>query len=213
MREHFLPLTVPWIGEREKALVLETLDGGWITTGPRAHELGNRIAALAGAKHGLAVNSATGALHLSLVALGVGRGDEVITSAYTFAACINVIEHVGATPVLVDVEADTLCLDPRAVERAITPRTRVIMPVDYAGHPCVSTAEPPPLRGLPLVEDAAHVLGAATNGRPIGSSRPSPRSVLRDEESDHRRGRRGGDRRRRLAERIGLRNHGMNRDA
>jgi len=217
VREHFLPLTVPWIGEREKALVMETLDGGWITTGPRAHELGNRIAALGGAKHGLAVNSATGALHLSLVALGVGRGDEVITSAYTFAACINVIEHVGATPVLVDVEADTLCLDPRAVERAITPRTRVIMPVDYAGHPCdldaLNALAAP--RGLPLVEDAAHALGAATNGRPIGSlatvtafsfyatknltTGEGGAAVTDDDE---------------LAERIGLLSlHGMNRDA
>ena len=217
MRDRFLPLTVPWIGEREKALVLETLDGGWITTGPRAHELGNRIAVLAGAKHGLAVNSATGALHLALVALGIGRGDEVITSAYTFAACINVIEHVGATPVLVDVEADTLCLDPRAVERAITPRTRAIMPVDYAGHPsdldALNALAGP--RGLPLIEDAAHALGAASRGRPIGSlatvtafsfyatknltTGEGGAAVTDDDE---------------LAERMGLLSlHGMNRDA
>ena len=135
VRSEYLPVARPWIGEREKQLVLETLDSGWITTGRHAHELGRRVAELAGARHGLAVNSATGALHLSLVALGVKRGDEVITSTYTFAACVNVIEHVGATPVLVDIEPDTLCLDPAAVEAAITPRTRALLTVDYAGHP------------------------------------------------------------------------------
>ena len=171
VRDAYLPVALPWIGEREKQLVLETLDSGWITTGAKTHELAKRIAALAGARHGLAVNSCTGALHLALVALGVGRDDEVVTSTYTFAASVNVIEHVGAKPVLVDVEPDTLCLDPRAVEKAITPRTRAIMPVHYGGHPC----DMEPLlaiardRRLPLVEDAAHALGAAWRGRPIGS--------------------------------------------
>ncbi|MBI1798835.1 MAG: DegT/DnrJ/EryC1/StrS aminotransferase family protein [Candidatus Eisenbacteria bacterium] len=171
MRSTFLPLALPSIGESEKRRVIETLESGWITTGPRSHELATRVAELAGARHGLAVNSATGALHLALAALGAGAGDEVITSTYTFAACVNVIEHVGATPVLVDVEADTLSLDPQAVEAAITPRTRVILPVDYAGHPCaieeiVALARS---RGLRVVEDAAHALGAAWRGRPIGS--------------------------------------------
>jgi dTDP-4-amino-4,6-dideoxygalactose transaminase len=170
VRTAFLPLALPWIGEAEKRRVIETLESGWITTGPRTHELAERIAALAGAKHGLAVNSATGALHLALAALGVGPGDEVITSTYTFAACVNVIEHVGARPVLADIEPDTLNLDPRAVERALTTRTRVVMPVDYAGHPCaldtlVELCRP---RGVRLVEDAAHALGARWKGRPVG---------------------------------------------
>jgi dTDP-4-amino-4,6-dideoxygalactose transaminase len=171
VRDTFLPLASPWIGEREMALVQETLESGWITTGPRSHALGERIAALAGARHGLAVNSATGALHLALAALGVGRGHEVITSVYTFAACVNVMEHVGATPVLVDIEPDTLCLDPRAVERAIGPRTRAVMPVDYGGHPCDYDALLPLCRerGLPIVQDAAHALGATWRGRPMGS--------------------------------------------
>jgi len=176
VREAYLPVALPWIGEREKQLVLETLDSGWITTGARTHELARRIAELAGARHGLAVNSCTGALHLALVALGVGRGrdgepDEVVTSTYTFAASVNVIEHVGARPVLVDVEPDTLCLDPRAVEAAITPRTRAIMPVHYGGHPCDMDALQAIARDrkLPLLEDAAHALGAAWRGRPIGS--------------------------------------------
>ncbi len=171
VRADYLPLAVPWIGETEKRLVLETLESGWITTGKHAQDLGRRIAAIGGARHGLAVNSATGALHLSLAALGVGPGDEVITSTYTFVACVNVIEHVGAKPVLVDVEPDTLCLDPRAVAAALTPRTRAILTVDYAGHPCDYDALGPlsERTGVPLVVDAAHALGAAWKGRPVGS--------------------------------------------
>ncbi len=217
VRDSFLPLASPWIGEREKALVLETLESGWITTGPRTLEFGKRIAELAGARHGLAVNSATGALHLGLAALGVGRGDEVITSAYTFAACVNVIEHVGATPVLADIEPDTLCIDPRAVERAITPRTKAILPVDYAGHPCDYDALLPlcRARGVRVVEDAAHALGAAWHGRPLGSladitafsfyatknlTTGEGGAAVTDDDA--------------LAERMGLLSlHGMNRDA
>ena len=171
MRASFLPVARPMIGEREKQLVLETLESGWITTGPKALELARRVATLGGAKHGIALNSATGALHLALAAHGIGRGDEVITSTWTFASCVNVIEHVGATPVLVDIEPDTLCMDPRAFEAAITPRTRAVLPVDYAGHPCdldaiLAVAR---ARRLPVIEDAAHALGAAWRGRPVGS--------------------------------------------
>ena len=172
VRERFLPIAVPDIGPRERELVLQALDSGWITTGPRAFELGEKVAAIAGAKHAVVVNSATGALHLTLEAMGIGPGDEVITSPYTFAATVNVIEHVRATPVLVDVEPDTLCLDPRCVEAAITARTKVIMAVDYAGHPCDydalrALAAP---RGIRIVDDAAHALGAASHGRPVGSA-------------------------------------------
>jgi len=171
VRAEFLPIARPMLGEAEKRLVLETLESGWITTGEKALELGRRVAALGGARHGVAVNSATGALHLALVALGVQPGDEVITSPYTFAACVNVIEHVGAKPVLADVEPDTLCIDPRAIEAAITPRTRMILPVDYAGHPAamdviMALARE---RGLRVVEDAAHALGASWHGKAIGS--------------------------------------------
>lgn len=173
VRERFLPISVPWIGEREKALVLDALESGWITTGPKVQELATRIATLAGAKHAVVVNSATGALHLALEALRVGPGDEVITSTDTFAATVNVIEHVRARPVLVDVEPDTLCMDPRAVERAVTPRTKVILSVDYGGHPCDydalgAIAGP---RGISIVNDAAHALGAKYRSTPIGSSK------------------------------------------
>jgi dTDP-4-amino-4,6-dideoxygalactose transaminase len=171
VRERFLPLTVPWIGEREQQLVRETLESGWITTGPRTQELGQRVAALAGATHGIAVNSATAGLHLALAASGIGPGDEIVTTPYTFVACVNVMEHLGARPVLVDVEPDTLCMDPRALEAALTPRTRAVMPVDYGGHPCdidaiMALARP---RGLAVVEDAAHAIGAAWGSRPVGS--------------------------------------------
>jgi len=171
VRERWLPVGLPWIGEREKALVLETLESGWITTGPRAEELGRRIAALAGAQRGLAVSSCTSALHLALAGLGIGPGDEVVTTPYTFVASVNVIAHLGAQPVLADVEADTLCIDPRRIEEALTSRTRAILTVDYAGQPCdydavlgIARA-----RGLPVVADAAHALGAAWRGRPVGS--------------------------------------------
>jgi dTDP-4-amino-4,6-dideoxygalactose transaminase len=171
VRASFLPFSRPSIGPREQELVRETLESGWITTGPRSAELGRRVAALAGARHGLAVNSATGALHLALAALDVGPGDEVITSTYTFVACVNVIQHVGARPVLVDVEPDTLCLDPRAAERALTARTRALLPVDYGGHPCDVDAIGglARARGLRVVEDAAHALGASVGGRAVGS--------------------------------------------
>jgi dTDP-4-amino-4,6-dideoxygalactose transaminase len=171
VRAAFLPFSRPAIGAREKQLVIEALESGWITTGPKAEELGRRIAARVGVRHGLALNSATGGLHLALAALGVGAGDEVVTSTYTFVACVNVIEHVRARPVLVDVEPDTLCLDPRAVERALTPRTRAIMPVDYGGHPAdlAALGALARARGIRLVEDAAHALGAAVDGRPVGA--------------------------------------------
>ena len=171
VRDTFLPIAVPWIGEREKQLVLEALDVGWITTGPKSLEFARGIAAKAGAKHAVAVNSATGALHLALEALGIGPGDEVITSTWTFAATVNVIEHVRARPVLVDVEPDTLNLDPRLVEAALTPRTKAILTVDYGGQPCdydaIDAIAGP--RGIPVVDDAAHALGAAYRGRPVGS--------------------------------------------
>jgi dTDP-4-amino-4,6-dideoxygalactose transaminase len=171
VRDSFLPIAVPWIGEREKQLVLESLDSGWITTGPKTQELARRVATLAGAKHAVAVNSATGALHLALEALELGPGDEIITSAYTFVATVNVIEHVRATTVLVDVERDTLNLDPRAVEAAITPRTKAILTVDYGGHPCEydELQRLADRHGLVIVDDAAHALGAAYRGRPVGS--------------------------------------------
>jgi dTDP-4-amino-4,6-dideoxygalactose transaminase len=171
VRERYLPVALPWIGELEKRAVAEVLDSGWMTTGAKAIEFGRRVAEMCGAPHGLALNSCTGALHLSLAALGVGPGDEVITSTWTFCSTVNVILHQGARPVLVDVSPDTLNLDPEAVAAALTPRTRVLLPVHFGGHP----ADMDPLldlaraRGLAVVEDAAHALGARYRGRPVGA--------------------------------------------
>jgi dTDP-4-amino-4,6-dideoxygalactose transaminase len=171
VRDRFLPVALPTIGEREKQAVAEVLESGWITTGPKAIEFGRRVAEMSGAAHGLALNSCTGALHVALVAAGIGPGDEVITSTWTFCATVNVILHVGATPVLVDVEPDTLNLDPQAVARALTPRTKALIPVHFGGHP----ADMDPLlalareRGLRVIEDAAHAIGARYRGRPVGS--------------------------------------------
>jgi len=171
VRATFLPVAQPWIGEREKALVMEALESGWVTTGPRAQELGARIAELAGARRGLAVSSCTAALHLALAGLEIGPGDEVITTPYTFVASVNVITHVGARPVLADIEPGTLCIDPAAIERAITPRTRAILTVDYGGQPCDYDAIAAIARrhSLPVIADAAHALGASWRGRPVGS--------------------------------------------
>jgi dTDP-4-amino-4,6-dideoxygalactose transaminase len=217
VRAEFLPITLPWIGEREQTLVQETLASGWITTGPRTHELARRIAERVHARHAVAVNSATGALHLALVALGVGRGDEVVLPTWTFAACVNVVEHVGATPVLVDVEPDTLNVDPAVVQRVLTPRTKAILPVDFAGHPCDLDALQAiaDRAGVPIVEDAAHALGATWRGRPIGSiARVTAFSFYATKNLTMGEGGMAVTDDDALAERIGLLSlHGMNRDA
>jgi len=171
VRERFLPVALPSVGEAEKQAVLETLESGWVTTGPKAIELAKQIAAHSGAAHGLALNSATGALHLALLAWGVGPGDEVITSTWTFASTANVVLHTGARVVLVDVDPRTLNLDPVAVAAAITPRTRAVIAVDFAGQPAdydalVTLCRP---RGIHLLADAAHAFGARFNDRPVGS--------------------------------------------
>ena len=170
-RQEFLPFAPPLIGEEEINEVVATLRSGWITTGPKTKRFETNLAAYLGASGALALNSCTAALHTALVTLGVGPGDEVITTPLTFAASVNVIEHVGARPVLVDVEADTLNIDTAMVERAITPRTKAIIPVHFAGHP----VDLDPLydaaqrRGLAVLEDAAHALAARYKGRLIGS--------------------------------------------
>jgi dTDP-4-amino-4,6-dideoxygalactose transaminase len=170
-RTEFLPFAPPSIGEEEIAEVVDTLRSGWITTGPKTKRFEGDFAAYLGAPAALAVNSCTAALHTALVTLGVGPGDEVITTPLTFAASVNVIEHVGARPILVDVEPDTLNISPSAVAAAVTPRTRALLPVHYAGHP----VDLDPLlelaaeHALAVVEDAAHALPARYRGRRIGA--------------------------------------------
>jgi dTDP-4-amino-4,6-dideoxygalactose transaminase len=166
-RGTFLSFQPPAITEAEIEAVAETLRSGWLTTGPRTAELEARMRDYLEAKHVLAVSSGTAALHLSLVALGVGPGDEVITTSITWPATANVIVHCGATPVFADVRDDTLNVDPARVAELITERTKAIVPVDLYGQP-VDLDELTAL-GLPVVEDAAHSAEARYRGRKVGS--------------------------------------------
>ena len=170
-RTEFLPFSPPLIGEEEIAEVVDTLRSSWITTGPKTRRFETEFAAHVQAPGALALSSCTAALHTALVTLQIGPGDEVVTTPMTFAASANVIEHVGARPVLADVEPDTLNLDPARVAAAITPRTRAILPVHYAGHPVDLDALGllAERHQLALIEDAAHALPAAYKGRRIGS--------------------------------------------
>ena len=166
-RATMLGFQPPAIGEEEIAAVTETLRSGWLTSGPRAAELERRMADYLEAEHVLALASGTAALHLSLVALQIGPGDEVITTPITWPATANVIVHTGATPVFVDVRDGDLNIDPEHVAEAITERTKAILPVDLAGQPC--DLDPLLAHGLPVVEDAAHAAESRYRGRKIGS--------------------------------------------
>jgi len=171
VRSEFLPLHRPWIDAADEAGVLETLRSGWLTTGPKAKQFERELAAYVGASHAVGVNSCTAALHLALEAVGVGPGDEVVTTPVTFAATANVVCHLGATPRFVDVEPDTQNIDPALIEAAITPKTKAILPVDFAGlppdlDPILAIAR---RHGLPVIEDAAHSIGAEYKGRRIGA--------------------------------------------
>ena len=170
-RAEYLPFSKPSLGEEEIGEVVDTLRSSWITTGPKTKRFEADFAAYLGAPGALALNSCTAGLHTALATLGIGAGDEVITTPITFAASVNVIEHVGARPVLVDVEEDTLNIDPASIEAAITPRTKAILPVHYAGHPVELDAiwEIAARNGLAVIEDAAHALPAKFKGRLIGS--------------------------------------------
>jgi len=166
-RETFLSFQPPAITEAEIEAVAETLRSGWLTTGPRTAELEARMRDYLEAEHVLAVSSCTAALHLSLVALGIGPGDEVITSSITWPATANVIVHCGATPVFADVREDTLNIDPAHAAQLVTERTKAIVPVDLYGQP--ADLDELAALGLPLVEDAAHAAESRYRGRKVGS--------------------------------------------
>lgn len=170
VRNEFLPFSVPDIREEEIEEVVQTLRSGWITTGPKTREFERRIAEYVGTDSAVAVNSCTGALHIALAAVGIGPGDEVITSPLTFCSTANVIVHLGGTPVFADVGED-YNIDPVEVERKITPRTKAILPVHYGGQPCQMDAILACARehNLPVIEDAAHAIGARYQGRMIGT--------------------------------------------
>ena len=157
----------PAIGEEEIAAVTETLRSGWLTTGPSAAELERRMEEYLEADHVLALASGTAALHLALVALGIGPGDEVITTPITWPATANVIVHTGATPVFVDVREGDLNIDPGLAAQAVTERTKAILPVDLAGQP--ADLDPLLELGIPIVEDAAHAAESRYRGRKVGA--------------------------------------------
>lgn len=170
-RAEFLPYARADITEAEIAEVVDTLRSGWLSMGPKTIEFEKRFATYTGARDAIAVNSCTAGLHLALAALGIGPGDEVITTPLTFAATANVAVHLGARPVFADVCADDFNLDPEAVARAITPHTRAIIPVHMAGQPCRmdELLEIANAHNLPVIEDAAHAVGARYRGKMIGS--------------------------------------------
>jgi dTDP-4-amino-4,6-dideoxygalactose transaminase len=167
----FIPFAPPDLGQDEIDAVAEVLRSGWLTGGPKVREFEEAFRRITGAEHALALSSATAGLHLALLACDIGPGDEVITTPLTFAATVNVILHVGATPVLADICGDDYNLDPAEVERRVTPRTKALMPVHYGGQPCrmdelLDIARRHKLR---VIEDAAHALSARYQGRPVGT--------------------------------------------
>ncbi|MBI4583930.1 MAG: DegT/DnrJ/EryC1/StrS family aminotransferase [Planctomycetes bacterium] len=164
----------PYIGEEEVAEVVATLRSGWIGTGPKVKKFEEMFREYVGAKHAIAVNSCTAALHLSLLVSGVGPGDEVITTPMTFCATANAILHTGARPVFADVDEATMNIDPGQIQAAITPRTRAIVPVHLAGRPCDMERIERLARtfGLLVIEDAAHCIEGRFHGRKIGALSP-----------------------------------------
>jgi dTDP-4-amino-4,6-dideoxygalactose transaminase len=170
-RDTFLPFSPPLIGEEEIQEVVDTLRSEWITTGPKTRRFEHELVTFLGADGALAVSSATHAMLVGLAAIGVTAGDEVITTPVTFCSTVHVIEQLGARPVLADVEPTTLTIDPRQVERVITSRTKVLLPVHLYGHPCEMDALLDLARrhGPRILEDAAHAIPARYKGRMVGT--------------------------------------------
>lgn len=172
MNKSFLPFALPEIGEEEIAEVVSTLRSGWVTTGPKAKQFEADFADyLGGGVEAIAVNSATAGLHLGLETLGIGPGDEVITTTHTFTATAEIIRYLGADPVFVDVDATTLCIDVAAVEAAVTPRTKAIIPVHFGGRAADMDAllAVAHKHGLRVMEDAAHALPTTCGGKLVGT--------------------------------------------
>ena len=167
----FIPFSRPWIDETEIEAVSEVLASKWISTGARVREFERAFAELIGVKHAIAVSSCTAALHLSLVVTGIGIDDEVITTPYTFTATAEAIRYVGAKPVLVDINPETLNIDVNRIEKAITPKTKALMPVHIAGLPCEmgTLHHICQKHNLLLIDDAAHAIPAEYKGQSIGT--------------------------------------------
>jgi dTDP-4-amino-4,6-dideoxygalactose transaminase len=169
--DRIVPFHHPSIGEEEIAEVVDTLRSGWLTTGPKVDRFQGQFAAAVNARHAVALNSATAALHVALEAVGVTSGDEVIIPTYTFTATGEVVTYLGARPVLADIRADTLNIDVSTIEARLTSRTKAIVPVHIGGQTCdmEPILELARTRGLAVVEDAAHALPASYKGRPVGT--------------------------------------------
>ena len=170
-RNNFLPFAKPLIGQEEIEEVVDTLKSDWLTTGPKTHLFEEEFTKYIGCKCAVAVNSCTAALHISLAALGIGKGDEVITTPYTFISTVNVILQQGAIPVFVDIKPDTFNINPDLIREKINDKTKVIMPVHFAGQPCemekiMKIAKD---NNLLVIEDAAHAISAEFEGRKIGT--------------------------------------------
>lgn len=170
-RESFLVFGAPLIGEAEKEEVLRTLEGGWIGTGPKVAQFQRAFAEYKGAPHVAALSSCTAALHLSLKVAGIKPGDEVITTPMTFCSTVNAIIHAGGTPVLADVDPNTMNLDPVAVRERLSPRTRAIVPVHFAGRPCDMDGLRAVLGNtdVKIIEDCAHAIETEYHGRKAGT--------------------------------------------
>lgn len=166
----FLPFSRPAMGPEELAAVSEVLQSGWITTGPKNQALEQAFCTLTGNQHAIAVSSATAGMHVALMALGIQAGDEVITPSLTWVSTLNMIVLLGAEPVMIDVDRDTLMVTPHAIEAAITPRTKAIIPVHYAGAPVDIDAirAVADRHGIPVIEDAAHAAGTYYKGNHVG---------------------------------------------
>ncbi|ORJ51128.1 UDP-4-amino-4-deoxy-L-arabinose--oxoglutarate aminotransferase [Kluyvera intermedia] len=169
MRE-FLPFSRPSMGDEELTAIQDVLRSGWITTGPKNQQLEEAFCQLTGNQHAIALSSATAGMHVTLMALGIGAGDEVITPSMTWVSTLNMIVLLGATPVMIDVDRDTLMVTAQSIEAAITPKTKAIIPVHYAGAPADIDA----IRALgekyaiPVIEDAAHAAGTYYKGHHVG---------------------------------------------
>ena len=171
VRNTLLPYGHQCIDEDDIKAVVDVLRSDWLTTGPKVAEFEKRFAEMVGAKYAVAVNSGTAALHAAAFAAGIGPGDEVITTPMTFAASANCVLYCGGRPVFADVEADTLLLDPSSVESKVSPKTKAIIAVDYAGQPCDYDAlkKLSDEHGLILIADACHALGATYKNRKVGT--------------------------------------------
>lgn len=171
MRKSYLNFSVPFITRKEIKEVARTLKSGWLTTGKRSKLFEEKFARYIGVKHAVALSSGTAALFLSLIVDEVQSGDEVITTPFTFISTANVVHHLGATPVFVDIDEDTYNIDPDKIEKAITKKTKAIIPVHYSGQPCdlkiiMDIAKE---HNLQVIEDAAHAMGAEYYGKKVGS--------------------------------------------